>query len=73
MSSFDHPAVAKVAAALAEAGHSGAADGIRILSGEARTAAEALGVPVGAIADGLGRIIGDVAPMIGGRVAELGS
>lgn len=72
MSSFDHPAVAKVAAALAEAGHSGA-DGIRILSGEARTAAEALGVPVGAIADGLGRIIGDVAPMIGGRVAELGS
>ncbi|GLY66264.1 YbaK/EbsC family protein [Amycolatopsis taiwanensis] len=56
MSSLDHPAVAKVAAALAEAGQPGAADGIRILPAEVRTAAqaaEALGVPVGAIANSL--------------------
>lgn len=56
MSSLDHPAVAKVAAALAEAGQHGAADGIRILPAEVRTAtqaAEALGVPVGAIANSL--------------------
>jgi len=56
MSSLDHPAVAKVAAALAEAGHHEAAAGIRILPGEARTAAlaaEALGVEVGAIANSL--------------------
>jgi prolyl-tRNA editing enzyme YbaK/EbsC (Cys-tRNA(Pro) deacylase) len=56
MSSLDHPAVAKVAAALAQAGHQRSADGIRILPDEARTAAqaaEALGVPVGAIANSL--------------------
>lgn len=54
MSSLDHPAVAKVANALAEAGHGGAADGIRVLPDEVRTAAqaaEALGVEVGAIAN----------------------
>jgi prolyl-tRNA editing enzyme YbaK/EbsC (Cys-tRNA(Pro) deacylase) len=56
MSSLDHPTVAKVAAALAEAGQHGAAEGIRILPAEVRTAAEAaeaLGVPVGAIANSL--------------------
>ena len=56
MSSLDHPAVAKVAAALAEAGQYRAAGGIRILPAEVRTAAqaaEALGVPVGAIANSL--------------------
>jgi prolyl-tRNA editing enzyme YbaK/EbsC (Cys-tRNA(Pro) deacylase) len=56
MSSLDHPAVAKVAAALAEAGQHRAAQGIRILPAEVRTAAqaaEALGVEVGAIANSL--------------------
>lgn len=56
MSSFDHPAIAKVAAALAEAGQHDAAQGIRILPAEVRTAAqaaEALGVEVGAIANSL--------------------
>ena len=56
MSSLDHPAVAKVAAALAEAGQHGAAQGIRVLPAEVRTAAqaaEALGVEVGAIANSL--------------------
>jgi prolyl-tRNA editing enzyme YbaK/EbsC (Cys-tRNA(Pro) deacylase) len=56
MSSLDHPAVAKVAAALAEAGQHRAAEGIRILPAEVRTAAqaaEALGVAVGAIANSL--------------------
>lgn len=56
MSSLDHPAVAKVAAALAEAGHTAAAEGIKILSDEVRTAAhaaDALGVEVGAIANSL--------------------
>jgi prolyl-tRNA editing enzyme YbaK/EbsC (Cys-tRNA(Pro) deacylase) len=56
MSSLDHPSVAKVAAALAEAGQHRAAEGIRILPAEVRTAAqaaEALGVPVGAIANSL--------------------
>ncbi|GHF86161.1 prolyl-tRNA editing enzyme YbaK/EbsC (Cys-tRNA(Pro) deacylase) [Amycolatopsis bartoniae] len=56
MSSLDHPAVAKVAAALAEAGRHDAAQGIRILPSEARTAAqaaEALGIEVGAIANSL--------------------
>ncbi|GAB3143355.1 YbaK/EbsC family protein [Amycolatopsis stemonae] len=56
MSSLDHPAVAKVAAALAEAGQHAAAEGIRVLPAEVRTAAqaaEALGVPVGAIANSL--------------------
>ncbi len=52
----DHPAVAKVAAALAEAGQTGSAEGIRFLPHATRTAAqaaEALGVPVGAIANSL--------------------
>ena|SRR5437763_10331074 len=56
MSSPPHPAVAKVAAALAEAGLHAAAEGIRLLPAEVRTAAqaaEALGVPVGAIANSL--------------------
>ncbi|WP_158888779.1 YbaK/EbsC family protein [Amycolatopsis anabasis] len=56
MSSSDHPAVAKVAAALAEAGQQEAAEGIRILPAEVRTAAqaaEALGTEVGAIANSL--------------------
>lgn len=56
MSSLDHPAVAKVAAALTEAGQAAAAEGIRVLPAEVRTAAqaaEALGVPVGAIANSL--------------------
>ncbi|OZM74450.1 aminoacyl-tRNA deacylase [Amycolatopsis antarctica] len=56
MSSFEHPAIATVAAALAEAGQQRAADRIRILPDEARTAAQAaqaLGVEVGAIANSL--------------------
>jgi prolyl-tRNA editing enzyme YbaK/EbsC (Cys-tRNA(Pro) deacylase) len=56
MSTLDHPAIAKVAAALREAGLTGAADGIRILDDEVRTAAlaaTALGVSVGAIANSL--------------------
>ncbi|TNC23965.1 YbaK/EbsC family protein [Amycolatopsis alkalitolerans] len=56
MESFDHPAIAKVAATLAEAGQHRAAAGIRILPAEVRTAvqaAEALGVEVGAIANSL--------------------
>ena len=56
MSSLDHPAVAKVAAALSEAGHGAAAEGITILPDEVRTAAQAaaaLGVEVGAIANSL--------------------
>lgn len=56
MSTLDHPAVAKVAAALVEAGQVSSAEGIRILPGDARTAAlaaEALGVEVGAIANSL--------------------
>ncbi|SEP33280.1 Cys-tRNA(Pro) deacylase, prolyl-tRNA editing enzyme YbaK/EbsC [Amycolatopsis saalfeldensis] len=56
MSSLDHPAVAKVTAVLAEAGQQAAADGVRVLPAEVRTAAqaaEALGVPVGAIANSL--------------------
>ncbi|NIJ11195.1 prolyl-tRNA editing enzyme YbaK/EbsC (Cys-tRNA(Pro) deacylase) [Saccharomonospora amisosensis] len=56
MSTLDHPAVAKVAAALVEAGQVRAAEGIRILPDDARTAAQAataLGVEVGAIANSL--------------------
>lgn len=56
MSTLDHPAIAKVAAALAEAGQYEAADGIRILPAEVRTAAqaaEALGIETGAIANSL--------------------
>ncbi len=53
---LDHPAIAKVAAALAESGRHEAADGIRVLPAEVRTAAQAaaaLGVEVGAIANSL--------------------
>lgn len=56
MSSLDHPAVTKVAAALTAAGQHSAAEGIRILPAEVRTAvqaAEALGCEVGAIANSL--------------------
>ncbi|PKV90721.1 prolyl-tRNA editing enzyme YbaK/EbsC (Cys-tRNA(Pro) deacylase) [Amycolatopsis echigonensis] len=56
VSTHDHPAVAKVTAALGEAGQHAAAAGVRVLPAEVRTAAqaaEALGVPVGAIANSL--------------------
>lgn len=56
VSTHDHPAVAKVTAALGEAGLHAAAAGVRVLPAEVRTAAqaaEALGVPVGAIANSL--------------------
>ena len=56
MSALDHPGIRKVAAALSEAGHHEAADGIRVLADAVRTAAEAaraVGVPVGAIANSL--------------------
>ena len=56
MSDFDHPSVARVAAALADAGQHAAAAGIRVLPDEVRTApqaAAALGVEVGAIANSL--------------------
>jgi len=56
MTSLDHPAISKISAALREAGMPAAADGIRILDDEVRTAAAAaaaLGVPVGAIANSL--------------------
>ena len=56
MSKLDHPSISKLAVALREAGLHEAADGIRILDDEVRTAAlaaEALGVEVGAIANSL--------------------
>jgi prolyl-tRNA editing enzyme YbaK/EbsC (Cys-tRNA(Pro) deacylase) len=56
VSALDHPGIRKVAAALSEAGHHGAANGIRVLADAVRTAAaaaEAVGVPVGAIANSL--------------------
>jgi prolyl-tRNA editing enzyme YbaK/EbsC (Cys-tRNA(Pro) deacylase) len=56
VSALDHPGIRKVAAALAEAGHHEAADGIVVLADAVRTAAaaaEAVGVPVGAIANSL--------------------
>ncbi|APU16944.1 MULTISPECIES: YbaK/EbsC family protein [Actinoalloteichus] len=56
MSSIEHPGVRKVAAALAEAGLPDAAEGIRVLDADVRTAAqaaEAVGVDVGAIANSL--------------------
>src|SRR2546430_3401307 len=56
MTSLTHPSISKLAAALREAGSAAAADGIRILDDEVRTAAAAaaaLGVPVGAIANSL--------------------
>jgi prolyl-tRNA editing enzyme YbaK/EbsC (Cys-tRNA(Pro) deacylase) len=56
MSTLDHPAIAKVTAALVEAGQPEAAEEIRILPAEVRTAAqatEALDVKPGAIANSL--------------------
>ncbi|WP_433270139.1 YbaK/EbsC family protein [Actinosynnema sp. CS-041913] len=56
MSALDHPGIRKVAAALSEAGHHEAADGIRVLADAVRTAVEAaraVNVPVGAIANSL--------------------
>ena len=56
MTSLDHPAISKISAALREAGLVAAADGIRVLTDDVRTAAaaaEALGIPVGAIANSL--------------------
>ncbi|WP_207926868.1 YbaK/EbsC family protein [Actinocrispum wychmicini] len=56
MARVTHPTVAKFTAALLEAGMTQEADGIRILTDEVRTAAlaaDALGVPVGAIANSL--------------------
>ncbi|GAA1202814.1 YbaK/EbsC family protein [Prauserella alba] len=56
MSTLDHPSVAKVAAALSEADQEAAAQGIRLLPEDARTAelaAAALGIEVGAIANSL--------------------
>ncbi|TDV40377.1 YbaK/EbsC family protein [Actinophytocola oryzae] len=56
MTTLDHPSISKMAAALREAGMAAAADGIRILDDEVRTAAAAaaaLGVEVGAIANSL--------------------
>jgi prolyl-tRNA editing enzyme YbaK/EbsC (Cys-tRNA(Pro) deacylase) len=56
MTTLDHPSISKMAAALREAGMTAAADGIRILDDEVRTAAAAagaLGVEVGAIANSL--------------------
>jgi prolyl-tRNA editing enzyme YbaK/EbsC (Cys-tRNA(Pro) deacylase) len=56
MTSRTHPSISKFEAALREAGLPTAADGIRILDDEVRTAAaaaQALGVPVGAIANSL--------------------
>lgn len=53
---MDHPSINKIAAALREAGLPAAADGIRVLDDDVRTAAaaaHALGVPVGAIANSL--------------------
>jgi prolyl-tRNA editing enzyme YbaK/EbsC (Cys-tRNA(Pro) deacylase) len=56
MTSLDHPAISKISAALREAGMPAAADGIRVLDDDVRTAAAAaaaLGVAVGAIANSL--------------------
>lgn len=56
MTSLAHPSISKLAAALREAGLTGAADGIRVLDDEVRTAAlaaAALGIEVGAIANSL--------------------
>src|SRR2546421_2451339 len=56
MTSLSHPSISKLAAALREAGLAEAADGIRILDDEVRTAAlaaAALGIEVGAIANSL--------------------
>jgi prolyl-tRNA editing enzyme YbaK/EbsC (Cys-tRNA(Pro) deacylase) len=56
VSSLDHPGIRRVAEALTGAGHTGAAENIRVLADAVRTAAqaaEAVGVPVGAIANSL--------------------
>ncbi|ASO22143.1 prolyl-tRNA editing enzyme YbaK/EbsC (Cys-tRNA(Pro) deacylase) [Actinoalloteichus hoggarensis] len=56
MSSIEHPGVRKVVAALAEAGLPAAAEAVRVLEADVRTAAqaaEAVGVDVGAIANSL--------------------
>jgi prolyl-tRNA editing enzyme YbaK/EbsC (Cys-tRNA(Pro) deacylase) len=56
MTTLDHPAISTMAAVLRAAGLTSAADGIRILDDDARTAAAAaaaLGVEVGAIANSL--------------------
>lgn len=56
VSALDHQGIQKVAAALTEAGHSEAAEGILVLADAVRTAAEAadaVNVPVGAIANSL--------------------
>jgi prolyl-tRNA editing enzyme YbaK/EbsC (Cys-tRNA(Pro) deacylase) len=56
MTTLSHPSISKLAAALREAGMPAAADAIRILDDEVRTAAlaaAALGVEVGAIANSL--------------------
>ncbi|MQA09310.1 MAG: YbaK/EbsC family protein [Pseudonocardiaceae bacterium] len=71
MSSLEHPAVAQVVAALRKAGMDQAADGIRLLPDDVRTAAkaaEAVGVPVGAIANSLvfrvERTTGEESPLL---------
>jgi prolyl-tRNA editing enzyme YbaK/EbsC (Cys-tRNA(Pro) deacylase) len=56
VSSQDHPGIRRVAAALSDAGHHDSVAGIRVLADAVRTAAEAaqaVGVPVGAIANSL--------------------
>jgi prolyl-tRNA editing enzyme YbaK/EbsC (Cys-tRNA(Pro) deacylase) len=56
VTTLDHPAISKTAAALREAGLTGAAERIRILDDEVRTAAQAaraLDVELGAIANSL--------------------
>jgi prolyl-tRNA editing enzyme YbaK/EbsC (Cys-tRNA(Pro) deacylase) len=56
VSSLDHAGVRKVVAALAEAGLTASADGVRVLDDEVRTAAlaaAALGIEIGAIANSL--------------------
>lgn len=55
VTTLDHPGISKTAAALREAGLGHAAERIRILDDEVRTAAaaEALGIEVGAIANSL--------------------
>jgi prolyl-tRNA editing enzyme YbaK/EbsC (Cys-tRNA(Pro) deacylase) len=66
MSSLDHPSIARVAEALRAAGQDAAADGIRVLPADVRTAAQAaaaVGVEVGAIANSL-LLRADDAPLL---------